>query len=78
MIQVVNEGLVDEHVEKLCEFLSNRNLIDYLKLRKNKIRNNGAKVLANFIRNADKKLKRLDLERNEIDDEGGEALLKAI
>ena len=35
-------------------------------------------MIANWIRNHDKMLKQLELERNMIDDEGGEALLKAL
>ena len=56
MIKAVNEGLVDIHVESLVEFLSNRNLIKSLNLRRNKIGNQGAIALANFIRKADKTL----------------------
>jgi hypothetical protein len=47
-------------------------------LRRNKIANRGAIAIANYIRKADKTLNSLDLERNEITDEGGEALLKAM
>jgi hypothetical protein len=67
-IKAYNEGLDDSHIEKLCEFLSNRNLIDNLMLRKNKIGDEGAKAIAKYIRNADKTLKHLDLERNLIND----------
>jgi len=54
MIKVMNVGLNDENVEKLCEFLSNRNLIQYLNLRRNKIGNAGAIAIADWIRKSDK------------------------
>lgn len=77
-IRAVNEGLDDDHVVKLCAFLSGRNLIRSLNLRRNKIGDRGAIAIANYIRTADKALTSLELERNEIEDEGGEALLKAM
>jgi Ran GTPase-activating protein (RanGAP) involved in mRNA processing and transport len=58
--------------------LANKNLIQYLNLRRNKIGNKGAIAIADWIRKADKNLKKLELERNLIDDEGGEALLRAM
>ena len=66
MIKAVNEGLGDDHVEQLCDFLSNRNLIQYLNLRRNKIGDKGAKAIADYIRTADKTLSSIELERNEI------------
>lgn len=63
-IRVVNEGLEDEHVEKLCTFLSHKNLIQSLNLRRNKIGDKGALAIAEFIRKADKTLTSLELERN--------------
>ena len=74
----MNEGLGDEHVEKLCAFLSGRNLIQSLNLRRNKIGDRGAIAIADYVRKADKTLTSLELERNAIQDEGGEALLKAM
>ena len=74
----MNEALGDEHVEKLCAFLSGRNLIQSLNLRRNKIGNRGAIAIADYVRKADMTLTSLELERNEIQDEGGEALLKAV
>lgn len=78
MIRAVNEGLEDEHVEKLCNFLRGRDLIQSLNLRRNKIGNIGAIAIADYVRKADKTLTSLELERNDIYDEGGEALLKAM
>ena len=78
VIRAVNEGLGDEHVEKLCAFLSGRNLIQSLNLRRNKIGDRGAIAIADYVRKADKTLTSLELERNAIQDEGGEALLKAM
>ena len=49
-----------------------------MNLRRNKIGSLGAIAIANYIRKADKTLNSLDLERNEINNEGGEALLKAM
>jgi hypothetical protein len=49
-----------------------------LNLRRNKIGSLGAIAISNYIRKADKTLNSLDLERNEINNEGGEALLKAM
>lgn len=77
-IRAMNEDLEDEHVEKLCEFLSGRNLIKQLNLRRNKIGNLGAKAVAQYIKKGDKVLTNLELERNDIGDEGGEALLDAM
>lgn len=77
-IRAVNEGLGDEHIVKLCAFLSGRNLIQSLNLRRNKIGDKGAIAIANYVRKADRTLTSLELERNEIQDEGGEALLKAM
>lgn len=64
MIKAVNEGLTDDHVEKLCNFLANRNLIESLNLRRNKIGNKGAMAIAEYIRVSDKTLVSLELERN--------------
>ena len=62
----------------LTQFLSGRNLIKQLNLRRNKIGDKGAIDIANYVKKADRTLVSLELERNEIDDEGGEALLKAM
>jgi Ran GTPase-activating protein (RanGAP) involved in mRNA processing and transport len=78
VIRAQNEDLHDEHVEKLCAFLSGRNLIQSLNLRRNKIGDRGAIAIAEYVRKADKTLTSLELERNQIQDAGGEALLKAM
>jgi hypothetical protein len=52
-------------------------LIQSLNLRRNKIGDRGAKAIADYIRVSDKTLNSIELERNEICDEGGEALLMA-
>jgi hypothetical protein len=49
-----------------------------LNLRRNKIGNKGAMAIAEYVRYADRTLTSLEIERNEIWDEGGEALLKAM
>jgi hypothetical protein len=58
--------------------LSNKNLIQSLNLRRNNIGDKGAIAIAKYIRSADKTLTSLELERNLIQDEGGEALLNAM
>ena len=78
MISVVNGGLNDDHVEQLTKFLSGRNLVEQLNLRRNKIGNRGAIAIAEYIRKADRRLTQLELERNLIGDEGGECLLRAM
>ena len=78
VIRAVNENLTDDHVIKLTKFLSGRNLIQALILRRNIIGNRGAIAIAEYIRKGDKTLNTLELERNEIEDEGGEALLSAM
>jgi len=47
-------------------------------LRRNKIGDKGAIAIANYIKKADKTLTYLELERNDIGDLGGEALLNAM
>ena len=69
---------MDSHVDQLCNFLSGRNMVRRLNLRKNKISNEGAKKLAAFIKEDDNTLTHLDVERNRIGQDGGEALLEAL
>lgn len=78
VIRAQNEGLGDEHVAELCAFLSGRNLVKQLNLRRNAIGDKGAIALADYIRKHDRTLISIELERNEIGDEGGEALLRAM
>lgn len=47
-------------------------------MRRNRIGDKGAIAIANYIRKADRALTSLELERNDIGDKGGEALLKAV
>lgn len=77
-IRAMNENLEDRHVKKLCKFLTGRNLIKQLNLRRNKIGDTGAIAIANYIKKGDKTLTHIELERNQIGDEGGEALLEAM
>jgi hypothetical protein len=49
-IQAVGEGLSDDHIIKLCEFLANRNQIKSLNLRKNNIGDKGAIAISNYIK----------------------------
>jgi hypothetical protein len=78
VIQMQDQNLKDEQVLKLCDFLKDRNMISRLNLRRNKIGNEGAKSLANFIKNHDKTITHLDLTRNCIGTDGGQALLDAL
>ena len=77
-ISAVNEGLDDDHIINLCEFLSGRNQIKSLNLRRNKIGDRGAVAISVYINEHDKTLTSLELERNQISDVGGEALLFAM
>lgn len=47
-------------------------------MRRNKIGDRGAIAIAEYVRKHDKTLTCLELERNQIQDAGGEALLKAM
>jgi hypothetical protein len=78
MILAEDMGLQDKHVGELCEFLKDRNLITKLSLKRNKITNIGAKILANWLQNHDQTLTHLDLSRNKITRAGGEALLNVL
>ena len=53
-------------------------MISRLNLRRNKISNEGAKKLAQFIKEGDSTLTHLDVERNRIGQDGGAALLDAL
>ena len=78
VILVEKQELVDEHIEKLCEFLQNKDMILRLNVRRNKISNEGAKRLARFIKEEDNALTHLDIERNRVGTDGGTALLEAL
>ena len=53
-------------------------MVRRLNLRRNKISNDGAKKLAQFIKEDDNTLTHLDVERNRIGQDGGAALLDAL
>lgn len=53
-------------------------MIKRLNLRKNKISNDGAIALADFIKNFDHTITHLDITRNRIGADGGQALLEAL
>ena len=57
---------------KLCEFLKNKNMVTRLNLRRNKISNEGATALADFIKNYDEVLTHIDVTRNRIGADGGQ------
>jgi len=78
VIQVKNINLTDEHVAKLCEFLKDREMITRLNLRRNKIGNDGAKILAKFLKDNDQSITHIDVTRNRIGADGGQALLDAL
>ena len=78
IITVEDQDLTDEHIEKLCAFLANREMISHLNLRRNMISNAGAKCLGRFISEFDSSLTHLDLTRNRIGQDGGKAILDAL
>lgn len=71
-------SLEDKHVIELCDFLKDKNMITRLNLKRNKITNVGAKVIANWISDFDHTLTSIDLSRNKITRAGGEALLTVL
>jgi len=78
VINLENLDITDDHVEDLCKFLKNKNMIKRLNLRKNFISNKGAITLSQWIQHGDKTLTHLDIERNYIGDDGGVALLECL
>jgi prophage tail gpP-like protein len=54
VIMIENQGLTDEHCMILCNFLKDKNMINELNLRRNKITNKGAIAIADLIVNHDK------------------------
>ena len=78
IITVEDQDLTDEHIEKLCAFLGDREMISHLNLRRNMISNAGAKCLGRFISEFDSSLTHLDLTRNRIGQDGGKAILDAL
>ena len=65
-------------MEKLCEFLKDRNLVIRLNLRRNKIGNKGAEALAKLLQSHDQSITHVDLSRNAIGADGGHHLLTAL
>jgi Ran GTPase-activating protein (RanGAP) involved in mRNA processing and transport len=65
-------------MEMLLEFMRNKEQIRTLNLRKNKIGNEGAKLLAHFITHEDSTLLEVDLNRNRIEEDGAQELVDAI
>lgn len=49
MIRAEDQNLTDDHIEALCNFLQNREMVSKLNLRRNHISNLGAKCLGKFI-----------------------------
>ena len=78
IITLENQNLGDEHAEKLCEFLANRDMITHLNLRRNLIGNAGAKSIGIFIQEQDHTLTHLDITRNHIGQDGGQVILDAL
>ena len=58
--------------------MKDKNLITKLNLKRNKVTNLGAKVIANWINDHDQTLVTIDLSRNKITRAGGEALLASL
>jgi|LakMenEpi03Aug12_release.lakeMendotaPanAssembly.Ray.scaffolds.fasta_scaffold219146_1 hypothetical protein len=53
-------------------------MVTRLNLRRNKIGNDGAKALADFIKNFDEALTHIDVTRNRIGADGGQCLLDSL
>jgi hypothetical protein len=71
VINIEDQNLTDSHVEELCKFLADRNMVVRMNLRRNNIGNEGAKGLGKFIMENDTTLTHLDLTRNRIAEDGG-------
>ena len=78
IIRADNQNLNDDHIERLCQFLGGKEMITQLNLRRNMISNAGAKYLGDFIQNQDETLTVIDVSRNRIGQEGGQAILDAL
>jgi len=78
VINLENQNLTDDHIDKLCHFLADRDMITHLNLRRNHISNQGAKMLSNFVQEFDHTLTHLDVTRNHIGQDGGQAILDAL
>ena len=70
VIELPNSEIEDDHLEKLVNFLANKEMVKSLNLRRNKIGNKGAEAFAEFITNHDQTLVEVDLNRNRIEEEG--------
>lgn len=62
----------------LTEFLADRNMVQVLNLRRNKITNRGAQLVADFLVDHDEEVYSLNLSRNRITQAGAESLLAAL
>lgn len=78
VINIVDMNLNDSHVEELTKFLSSKQMVVRLNLRRNRIGNDGAKMLGKFISEGDEALTHIDLTRNRIGEDGGQALLNSL
>ena len=78
MISLENQGITDDHISKLTEFLTDREMITHLNLRRNLISNQGAIMIGTFISDCDETLTHLDVTRNRIGQDGGQAILEAL
>lgn len=78
VIQIENQQLTDKHVTELCGFLKDRNMIVNLNLRRNRITNQGALTIIDYILMHDNTLTHLDVSRNKITRAGAQAFLAAF
>lgn len=78
VINIVDQSLQDQHVDELCKFLAGKQMVVRLNLRRNKIGNDGAKILGKFISEGDQALTHIDVTRNRIGEDGGQALLNSL
>jgi hypothetical protein len=78
VIDLEEKELGDSHMLDLMEFMSSREMIKKINLRRNKIGDEGAKSLARFITSTDDTLVDINLNRNRITQIGVDAILDAV
>jgi Leucine-rich repeat (LRR) protein len=79
-IDVCDQGLEDAEILKLCGLLNSElfYIVERLTLRRNKIKDPGAKGLSKFIAKNPPSFTYLEISRNEITEAGADEMLKAL
>ena len=75
---MTNSNLKDEHFLQLIDYMKNKEMIRKINVRRNKISDKGAIMLADFLMHHDTTLCEFDLTRNKIGRAGAEALVDAV